>query len=202
MVLYLANPKNGLNLVLNPMYYQDVRYHLTTKRMKKGFYIIISILFLNCSEISKSDKRDFEKVKIGNKMFTPYSQFENLFICKDSIEDFDTGYSKIELNQENIQILNSKNDGYESTQIVIVIDKNLKIETVKYSYSDDVEDGSKTEYEVIDAKINMNKNPFEQNSKQITAYYLLRIRETNIPSEFWKFKKETEYYFKGEIECK
>lgn len=109
--------------------------------MKKGFYIIISILFLNCSEISKSDKRDFEKVKIGDEMFTPYSQFENLFICKDSIEDFDTGYSKIELNQENIQILNSKNDGYESTQIEIIIDKNLKIETVKYSYSDDVEDG-------------------------------------------------------------
>jgi hypothetical protein len=176
--------------------------HLTEKRMKKGLYIIISILFFNCSGNSKPEKRDFEKVKISDKMFTQYSQIENLFICKDSIEDFDNGYSKIELNQENIQILNSKNDGYESTQVEIVIDKNLKIYNVKYSYSDDVEDGSKTEYEVIDAKINMNKNPFEQNSKQITAYYLLRIRETNIPSEFWKSKKETEYYFKGKIECK
>ena len=170
--------------------------------MKKGFYILISILFLNCNGISKPEKKNFEKVKISNEMFTQYSQFENLFICKVSIEDFDNGYSKIELNQENIQILNSKNDGYESTHIEIVIDKNLKINSVIYSYGDDVEDGSKTEYEVIDAKINMNKNPFEQNSKQITAYYLLRIRETNIPSEFWKFKKETEYYFKGKIECK
>ena len=170
--------------------------------MKKGLYIIISILFLNCSGIAESEKQDFEKVKISNEPFTQYSQFENLFICKDSIEDFDSGYSKIELNEKNIKILNSKNDGYESTQIEIEIDKNLKIDSVKYSHSSDAVDDSKTEYEVIDAKININKNPFEQNSKQISAYYLLRIRETNIPSEFWKSKKETEYYFKGKVECK
>lgn len=170
--------------------------------MKKELYVIISILFLNCSGTSKLEKQNFEKIKISNEMFTQYSEFENLFICKDKIEDFDNGYSKIELNQENIKILNSKNNGYESTQIEIEIDKNLKIDSVKYSYSDDIEDGSKTEYEVIDAKINMNKNPFEQNSKQIIVYYLLRIRETNIPSEFWKSKKETKYYFKGKIECK
>ena len=170
--------------------------------MKKGLYIIISILFLNCDVISKSDKQDFGKVKISNEMFTQNSPFENLFICKDSIEDFDNGYSKIEINQENLKILNSKNDGYESTQIAIEIDKNLKINNVEYSYGDDVEDGSKTEYEVIDAKINMDKNPFEQNSKQFTACYLLRIRETNISSEFWKPKKVTEYYFKGKIKCK
>jgi len=181
----------------------EKRYaHLIERRMKKGLYIIISILFLNCDVISKSDKQDFEKVKISNEAFTQNSQFENLFICKDSIEAFDNGYSKIEINQENIKILNSKNDGYESTQIEIEIDKNLKINNVEYSYGDDVEDGSKTEYEVVDAKINMDKNPFEQNSKQITACYLLRIRETNIPSEFWKPKKVTEYYFKGTIECK
>ena len=170
--------------------------------MKKGLYIIISILFLNCSGTSKVEKQNFEKVKISNEMFTQYSEFENLFICKDKIEDFDNGYSKIELNRENIKILNSKNNGYESTQIEIEIDKNLKIDSVNYSYSDDVEDGSKTEFEVVDAKININKNPFEQNSKQIIAYYLLKIKETNIPSEFWKSKKEREYYFKGKIECK
>ena len=79
---------------------------------------------------------------------------------------------------------------------------NLKIDSVKYSYSNDVEDGSKTEYEVIDAKININKNPFQQNSKQIIAYYLLKIKETNIPSELWKSKEEREFYFKGKIECK
>ena len=135
-------------------------------------------------------------------MFSQYSEFENLFVCKDIIEDFDNGYSKIELNNENLKILNSKNNGYESTIIEIEIDKNLKIENIKYSYYNDVEDGSKTEYEVIDAKININKNPFEQNSKQISSFYLLKIRETNIPSEFWKFRKETEYYFKGKIECK
>ena len=135
-------------------------------------------------------------------MFTQFSEFENLFVCKDSIEDFDSGYSIIELNRQTIKILNLKNDGFESTEVKIEVDKNLKIKNIKYSYSDDLEDGSKTEYEVIDAKININKNPFEQNSKQISAYYLLKIRETNIPSEFWKFKKETEYYFKGKIECK
>lgn len=170
--------------------------------MRKILYIIISVLFLNCSGISKQEKQNFGKVKISNETFTQYSEFENFFICKDSIEDFDNGYSKIELNSDNIKILNSKNDGYESTQIEIKIDKNLKIDTVNYSYSDDVEDGSKTEYQVIDAKININTNPFQRNSKQITAYYLLKIREINIPSEFWKFKKETEYYFKGKIECK
>ena len=164
--------------------------------------IIILILFLNCSGISKQEKQDFGKAKISVEMFSQYSEFENLFICKDSMEDFDNGYSKIELNNENLKILNSKNDGYESTKIEIEIDKNLKIENIKYSYNDDVEDGSKTEYEVIDAKINIDKNPFEQNSKQISAFYLLKIRETNIPSEFWKFRKETEYYFKGKIECK
>ena len=163
---------------------------------------IILILFLNCSGISKQEKQDFGKAKISVEMFSQYSEFENLFICKDSMEDFDNGYSKIELNNENLKILNSKNDGYESTKIEIEIDKNLKIENIKYSYNDDVEDGSKTEYEVIDAKINIDKNPFEQNSKQISAFYLLKIRETNIPSEFWKFRKETEYYFKGKIECK
>ena len=164
--------------------------------------IIILILFLNCSGISKQEKQDFGKAKISVEMFSQYSEFENLFICKDSMEDFDNGYSKIELNNENLKILNSKNDGYESTKIEIEIDKNLKIENIKYSYNDDVEDGSKTGYEVIDAKINIDKNPFEQNSKQISAFYLLKIRETNIPSEFWKFRKETEYYFKGKIECK
>ena len=164
--------------------------------------IIILILFLNCSGISKQEKQDFGKAKISVEMFSQYSEFQNLFICKDSMEDFDNGYSKIELNNENLKILNSKNDGYESTKIEIEIDKNLKIENIKYSYNDDVEDGSKTEYEVIDAKINIDKNPFEQNSKQISAFYLLKIRETNISSEFWKFRKETEYYFKGKIECK
>ena len=164
--------------------------------------IIILILFLNCSGISKQEKQDFGKAKISVEMFSQYSEFENLFICKDSMEDFDNGYSKIELNNENLKILNSKNNGYESTIIEIEIDKNLKIENIKYSYNDDVEDGSKTEYEVIDAKINIDKNPFEQNSKQISAFYLLKIRETNIPSEFWKFRKEIEYYFKGKIECK
>jgi hypothetical protein len=170
--------------------------------MRKGLYIIISILSLNCNGISKQEKHNFEKVKISNQMFTQFSEFENLFVCKDSIEDFDSGYSIIELNRQTIKILNSKNDGFESTEVKIEVDKNLKIKNIKYSYSDDLEDGSKTEYEVIDAKININKNPFEQNSKQISAYYLLKIRETNIPSEFWKFKKETEYYFKGKIECK
>lgn len=170
--------------------------------MRKILYIIISILFLNCSGISNQEKQNFGKVKISNETFTQYSKFENLFICKDSVEDFDNGYSKIDLSGDNIKILNSKNDGYESTQIEIKIDKNLKIDTVNYSYSDDVEDGSKTEYQVIDAKININTNPFQRNSTQITAYYLLKIREINIPSEFWKFKKETEYYFKGTIECK
>ena len=95
--------------------------------MKKGLYIIISILFLNCSGIAESEKQDFEKVKISNEAFTQYSQFENLFICKDSIEDFDSGYSKIELNSENIKILNSKNDGYESTQIEFEIDNIFKM---------------------------------------------------------------------------
>ncbi|AOW08994.1 hypothetical protein [Flavobacterium gilvum] len=170
--------------------------------MKKGLYILFLILFLNCTGISKSDKQEFGKVKIGDEMFTQNPQSENLFICKDHVEDFDNGFSKIELNPENIKILNSKNDGYESTQIEFVIDKNLKIYSVKYTYSDDVEDGSKTEYKVIDAKININKNPFEQNSKQIISSYLLTIKETNIPGEFWKFKKEREYYFKGKIECK
>ncbi|WP_413998115.1 hypothetical protein ACMDB5_09980 [Flavobacterium sp. W1B] len=170
--------------------------------MKKEFYLMISILFLNCNGISKQEKKDFEKAKISDEMFTQYSEFENLFVCKDSVENFDNGYSKIELNNENLKILNSKNDGYESTEVEIEIKKNLKIDTVKYSYTDDVEDGSKTEYEVIEAKININKNPFEQNSKQIIVSYLLKIRETNIPSEFWRFRKETEYYFKGKIECK
>ncbi|GGA79459.1 hypothetical protein GCM10008015_20220 [Flavobacterium palustre] len=170
--------------------------------MRKTQYIIISIFFLNCSGISNQEKQNFGKVKIDHETFAQYPEFENLFICKDSVEDIDNGYSKIELNIDNIKILNSKNDGYESTQIEIKIDKNLKIDNVNYSYSDDVEDGSKTEYQVIDAKININTNPFLQDSKQITAYYLLKIREINIPSEFWNFKKVTEYYFKGKIECK
>lgn len=63
---------------------------------------------MNCNGISKSDKVDFEKVKISTRMFTHNSQFENLFICKDSIGDFDSGFSKIELNEENIKIVNSK----------------------------------------------------------------------------------------------
>lgn len=170
--------------------------------MKIGLYIILTILILSCSGNAKQEKPNFEKVKISNEKFTEYSEFENLFICKDSVENFDNGYSEIELNGENIKILNSKNDGYESTQIEMEIDKNLKIISVKYSYSDDVEDGSKTEYEVIDAKININKNPFQQNSRQIIAYYLLRIKETHIPNEFWKSKKITEYNFKGKVECK
>ena len=179
-----------------------VARYVSKKPMKQGLYLIILIIFLNCNGTSKFEKQNFESVKISNEMFSQYSEFENLFICKDTVEDFDNGYSKIELNSENVKILNSKNDGYESTQIEIEIDKNLNIDSVKYSYSDDVEDGSKTEYEVIDAKININKNPFQQNSKQIIAYYLLKIKETNIPSELWKSKEEREFYFKGKIECK
>ena len=172
------------------------------KRMKKSFYIIISIFFLFCNGIEKSKKQNFEKVKISNAIFTQYCRSENLFICKDSAEDFDNGYSKIELDRENLRIFNSKNDGYESTQVKIVIDKNLEIKSAEYWYGDDFEDGSKTEYEVIDAKINLKENPFEVNSKQINANYLLKIKETNIPSEFWKFSESDDYYFKGRIECK
>ena len=170
--------------------------------MKKVVYLFVMILFLNCSEISKRDKQHFENAKISDVKFSQYSEFENEFIFKDSVEDFDNGYCKIDLNKENLKILNYKNDGYEITTIEFEIDKNLEIEEIKYSYSDDTEDGSKTEYEVIDAKININKNPFEQNSKLITASYILKIRETIIPYEFWKFRDQTEYYFNGKIECK
>lgn len=161
---------------------------------------MISILFLNCNGIA--EKQNFEKAKISDEIFSQYYGFENLFVCKDSIEDFDFGYSKIALNNKDLKILNYKNDGYEATEVEIKIDKNLKIHTVKYSYSDDVEDCSKTEYEVMEAKINFNKNPFEQNSNHIIVFYLLKIRETNIPSEIWKFRKQTEFYFKGKIDCK
>ena len=170
--------------------------------MKTLAYITILITFLSCSNNSTIEKPNFEKVKISTEKFDKYSQYENLFVCKDSIEDFDNGYSKIELNRENIKILNSKNDGYESTQIEMLIDKNLRIKDAKYSYSDDVEDGSKSEYEIIDVKININNNPFEIDPKQINASYLLKIKETYIPSEFWKFNRSSEYYFKGRIECK
>ena len=169
--------------------------------MKSIPYITILILFLSCSDTSKTKKLNFEKVKISSEKFDKHSQYENLFVCKDSIEDFDNGYSKIELNGENIKILNSKNDGYESIQIEMIIDKNLRIKDAKYSYSDDVEDGSKSEYKIIDIKININNNPFEIAPKQINASYLLKIKETYIPSEFWKFNKSSEYYFKGRIEC-
>jgi hypothetical protein len=170
--------------------------------VKIGLYIIISILFLNCNGISKTEKQDFGKVKICNEIIDIYSKYENVFICKDSMEAFDNGYAKIELKEEEMKILNFTNDGFESQQIEIKIDKNLKIESVNYSYSDDVEDGSKKEYEVIDAKININNNPFTLNTKQITAYYLLTIRETYIPSDFWKLRKYNEFKYKGKIECK
>lgn len=170
--------------------------------MKTILYITILITFLSCSDTSKVEKLNFEKVKISTEKFDQYLQYENLFICKDSIGDFDNGYSKVELNGENIKILNSQNDGFESTQIEMLIDKNLRIKDVKYSYSDDVEDGSKSEYEIIDVKININNNPFDIDPKQIKASYLLKIKETYIPSEFWKFNKSSEYYFKGRIECK
>jgi hypothetical protein len=170
--------------------------------MKTLAYITILITLLSCSNSSKTEKPNFEKVKISTEKFEKYSQYENLFVCKDSIEDIDNGYSKIELNGETIKILNSNNDGYESTQIEILIDKNLRIKNAKYSYSDDVLDGSKSEYEIIDVKINIDDNPFEIDSKQINANYILKIKETYIPSEFWKFNKSSEYYFKGRIECR
>ena len=160
------------------------------------------MFLINCNGILNSENQNFEKAKISNDIFTEYSQTENLFICKDSVEDFDNGYSKIELNSENLKILNSRNGGYESTQIELIIDKELNIKNAKYSYSDDVEDGSETEYEVIDAKININQNPFENNSKSIVANYVLKIRETYIPAEFWKIREYREYNFKGKIECK
>jgi outer membrane lipoprotein-sorting protein len=159
--------------------------------MKTIPYITILITFLSCSNSSKIEKPNFEKVKISTEKFDKYSQYENLFVCKDSIEDFDNGYSKIELNGETIKILNSKNDGYESTQIEILIDKNLRIIKAKYSYSDDVENGSKSEYKIIHLNININHNPFEINPKQINASYLLKIKEKYIPSEFWKFNKSS-----------
>ena len=197
--LSLIRKLSGYELPAISKWHNAVR-RLNDKRMKKQIYLMISILFLNCNGIS--EKQDFEKAKISDEIFTQYSEFENLFVCKDSMEDFDNGYAKIELNTDNLKILNFKNNGYESTKVEIEINKNLKIETVKYSYGDDVVDGSKTEYAVINAKININKNPFEQDSQQFAVYYLLKIRETNIPSEFWRFKKETEYYFKGKIECR
>lgn len=119
-----------------------------------------------------------------------------------SKKDLNNGFAKIERNKEILKIINSKNDGYESTQIEIVVDKNLKINSAKYLYSDDVVDGSKTEYEVIEAKINISKNPFKENSNSIIASYLLKIKETYISSQFWESKKLKEFYFNGKIECK
>ena len=76
---------------------------------------------------------------------------------KEKIEDFDPGYSKLTLNGNRLEIINSYNDGYEAAKIQFVINKDLTIENVDYSFSDDAEDGSTDKYEVIESKLNLNK---------------------------------------------
>ncbi|TAH00568.1 MAG: hypothetical protein EAZ15_08780 [Sphingobacteriales bacterium] len=162
----------------------------------------MTTIFLSCTKKTKTEKHNFEKVKISDEIVIIPNQSQYLFICKVSKKDLDNGFAKIDRNNDSLKIINIKNDGYESTQIEIVVDKNLKVNSAKYLYTDDVVDGSKTEYEVIEAKININKNPFKEGSKSIIANYLLKIKETYISSKFWESKKIKEFYFNGKIECK
>ena len=171
------------------------------KFLSKLICFIIILLNYGCNFIKEPLDLAFGKVNISNEKFEEYARYENTFKCKDSTEFPESGYSKLTFKNKEVEILNSYNDGYESTDIVFLIKNDLSIKKIDYLYSDDVEDGSRDEFEIIEAKINLNKNPFKNNTKEIIGEYYLKIIKKNIPKEFWKSNTKEEITIKGHIIC-
>ncbi len=163
--------------------------------------VLIATLLFTLFGCDSKDS-NFGKVEINDKTINRFAQTEKTFECKEKIEDFDSGYAKLILNGNKLEIINNYNDGDEAVKIQFVINKDLSIENINYSFSDDVEDESKNKYQVIAAKLNLNKNPFKENINGISGNYYLKINCINSPQEFWKFSKESQKSFKGIIKCK
>ena len=166
-------------------------------RKKILFIMIIPFLLINCSK-NKND--DLPKVEISKE-----KRLENrgvIYRCNDR-EDFDFGEkSKINfVNDSILKIKNSSNDGYESHQIEILINKNLEIVKMDYSYSDDVEDGTKSYYNIEKANVYLNKDPYKDGLGNIRGGFLLDVKVEDKPSEFYKRSKIYHEKIEGTFEC-
>lgn len=167
----------------------------------KNISFLIIVLNYSCNSIKDSSDLNFGKVNLSNQKIGESAHYEKTFKCKDSIEFPEDGYSKLTFKNEEGEIINSYNDGYESAKIIFIIKNDLSIKKIEYSYSDDTEDGSRDEFEIIEAKINLNKNPFQYDTKDIIGEYYLKISKKNIPKEFWKSNTKEKITFKGHIIC-
>lgn len=159
------------------------------------FIMIIPFLLINCSKNENLSKVEISKDKILENRGVIYR-------CNDR-EDFDFG-EKAEINFVNDSILkikNSSNGGYESHQIEILINKKLEIVKIDYGYSDDVDDGTKSYYEIEKANVYLNKNPYKDGLDNIRGGFLLDVKVVDKPSEFYKRSKTYHKKIEGTFEC-
>lgn len=166
-------------------------------RKKTVFIMIIPFLLINCS---KNKNEDLPKVEISKE-----KSLENrgiMYRCNNQL-DFDFG-GKAEINFANDSILkikNYSNSGYETHQIEILINKKLEIVKMDYSYSDDVEDGTKSYYDIEKANVYLNKDPYKDGLENIRGGFLLDVKVVDKPSEFYKRSKTYHKKIEGTFEC-
>lgn len=86
-----------------------------------------------------------------------------------------------------------------NTAITFLLDKELKIVKADYHSSDDVEDGFKDFFHVKEATLQLNKNPFTEGIKNLEGDFVLKVKATRKPTEFYKFSATHEETVTGRL---
>ncbi|WP_395057350.1 hypothetical protein [Flavobacterium sp.] len=165
------------------------------------FLSLLSLLLFECHSNTVKKADDYGKVMISPKDLNHYANETIKFTCKNSIEDFDLRYSKIEIKNDTLQIFNSYNDGYEGAKITFHILKDLTIKEIAYEDWDDVEDGTTDTIEVMEAQFNMNSNPFTKGLNGLKGNYYLKIKKVNSNLERSIEERTTFLTLNGVISC-
>ena len=124
-----------------------------------------------------------------------------IYKCSEAKEEFSSGKSEIIFLEKNLKIENSYNTGDETSTATFLLDKELKIVKADYNFSDDAEDGSKDFFHIKEATLRLNKNPFAEGIEGLEGDFVIMVKITRKPAEFYKFSETHEETVTGRFEC-
>ena len=160
----------------------------------KNLACLLFFLMLGCQDSQTDYKVILSKEKEASFSGITYT-------CSEANEEFSSGKSEIKFIEKSLEIKNSYNTGDENTAITFLLDKELKIVKADYHFSDDTEDGSKDFFHVKEATLRLNKNPFAEGIKNLEGDFVLKVKVTRKPAEFYRFSTMYEETVIGRFEC-
>jgi hypothetical protein len=149
--------------------------------MEKPIRLILTLFFL--TNINCSGQEKLGKAKIVD--LTDYEK-EDFYFPHDCSMESDVLDNTIELNKngDSFTIKNIANDGFTGHILTIELNNDLDIIGVEYEEWTDVIDGSEMTFKADSVDLKLNANPF--NSKELTGYYTLYMKNFFKAGEFLK----------------